>query len=98
VKFVFRKRSLQKSLKWRTLKICGFFRRLQLVVLEIRYNLVYIVTINKITDLLVCFLLVFSFHQNVIWLQVIMAFGMLWIVNWILALGQCTLAGEAKVD
>uniref|UniRef100_H2YS17 Choline transporter-like protein n=1 Tax=Ciona savignyi TaxID=51511 RepID=H2YS17_CIOSA len=33
------------------------------------------------------------FHNNVIWLQVVAVFGMLWIVNWILALGQCTLAG-----
>nr|CAB3266288.1 choline transporter-like protein 5 [Phallusia mammillata] len=33
------------------------------------------------------------FHQNVIWLQVIEAFGMLWIMNWVLALGQCSLAG-----
>nr|XP_002126506.1 choline transporter-like protein 5 [Ciona intestinalis]XP_018668803.1 choline transporter-like protein 5 [Ciona intestinalis] len=33
------------------------------------------------------------FHNNVIWLQVVAVFGMLWIVNWVLALGQCTLAG-----
>jgi len=33
------------------------------------------------------------FHKNVIWLQAIMLFGVIWIMNWILALGQCTLAG-----
>lgn len=33
------------------------------------------------------------FHQNVIWLQVGVLFGMLWQMNWVLALGQCTLAG-----
>ncbi|CAK8684737.1 unnamed protein product [Clavelina lepadiformis] len=33
------------------------------------------------------------FHQNVTWLQVVEVFGMLWILNWIIALGQCTLAG-----
>lgn len=33
------------------------------------------------------------FHQNVVWLQVIQVFGMLWLANWVLALGQATAAG-----
>jgi len=33
------------------------------------------------------------FQQNTGWLQWGMLFGMLWLMNWVLALGQCTLAG-----
>jgi len=33
------------------------------------------------------------FHQNVVWLQVVEVFGMLWLANWVLALGQVTTAG-----
>merc|ERR1719351_319776 len=33
------------------------------------------------------------FHNNIFWLQFAMLFGMLWLMNWVLALGQCTLAG-----
>lgn len=33
------------------------------------------------------------FHQNVVWLQVVEVFGMLWLANFVLALGQMTTAG-----
>nr|XP_039269182.1 choline transporter-like protein 2 isoform X1 [Styela clava] len=33
------------------------------------------------------------FHQNTLWLQIACLFGLFWLLNWVIALGECTLAG-----
>lgn len=33
------------------------------------------------------------FHQNTLWLQIACLFGFFWLLNWVIALGECTLAG-----